>query len=147
MQPEIFQGRGGFVELGHFNKHFVKNTRKKVPPENILEFFLLDSFKTTFWMENWTQRWKQSGPFFPKSGHSCSFSKKVLSLSPSSTPATLTKHLIITNLSNHSKKQPKQLPRTILQKLVFVKKALLDISQAAFWVGILNNTYEGVQFL
>ena len=48
MQPEIFQGRGGFVELGHFDKHFVKNTRKKVPPENILEFFLLDSFKTTF---------------------------------------------------------------------------------------------------
>ena len=28
-QPEIFQGRGGFVELGHFDKHFVKNTRKK----------------------------------------------------------------------------------------------------------------------
>ena len=28
-QPEIFQGRGGFVKLGHFNKHFVKNTRKK----------------------------------------------------------------------------------------------------------------------
>ena len=34
-QIEIFQGRGGFVELGHFNKHFVKNTRKKVPPGNI----------------------------------------------------------------------------------------------------------------
>ena len=29
-QIEIFQGRGGFVELGHFNKHFVKNTRKNV---------------------------------------------------------------------------------------------------------------------
>ena len=34
-QPEIFQGRGSFMELGHFNKHFVKNTRKKVPPGNI----------------------------------------------------------------------------------------------------------------
>ena len=28
-QQEIFQGRGGFVELGHLDKHFVKNTRKK----------------------------------------------------------------------------------------------------------------------
>ena len=30
-QPKMFQGRGGFVELGHFDKHFVKNTRKKGP--------------------------------------------------------------------------------------------------------------------
>ena len=30
-QPEIFQGRGGFAELGYFDKHFVKNTRKKGP--------------------------------------------------------------------------------------------------------------------
>ena len=28
-QPEIFQGRGGFMELGNSDKHFVKNTRKK----------------------------------------------------------------------------------------------------------------------
>ena len=28
-QSEIFQGRGGFGELGHFDKHFVKNLRKK----------------------------------------------------------------------------------------------------------------------
>ena len=28
-QPKIFQGRGGFVELGHFDNLFVKNTRKK----------------------------------------------------------------------------------------------------------------------
>ena len=27
-QPDIFQGRGGFVELGHFDKLFFKNTRK-----------------------------------------------------------------------------------------------------------------------
>ena len=31
VQPEIFQDRRGFVELGHFDKHFVKNTRKKGP--------------------------------------------------------------------------------------------------------------------
>ena len=28
-QSEIFQGREGFGELGHFDKHFVKNLRKK----------------------------------------------------------------------------------------------------------------------
>ena len=30
-QPEILQGRGGFMELDHFDKHFVKNKRKKRP--------------------------------------------------------------------------------------------------------------------
>ena len=29
VQREIFQGRGGFVKLGHFDKHFVKNSIKK----------------------------------------------------------------------------------------------------------------------
>ena len=29
MQSEIFQGRGSFGELGHFDKHFVINLRKK----------------------------------------------------------------------------------------------------------------------
>ena len=38
-QPEIFQGRGGFVELGHFDKHFVKNTRKKDPAGKNFGFF------------------------------------------------------------------------------------------------------------
>ena len=28
-QPEIFQGRGGFVKLGHFDKHFIKNSRTR----------------------------------------------------------------------------------------------------------------------
>ena len=27
-QPEIFQGREGFEDLGHFEKHVVKNPRK-----------------------------------------------------------------------------------------------------------------------
>ena len=31
MQPELFQGRGSFVVLGHFDKHFFKNTQKKDP--------------------------------------------------------------------------------------------------------------------
>ena len=40
MQPEIFQGRGVFVEPGHFDEHFVKSTRKKALQGN--------QFKTTF---------------------------------------------------------------------------------------------------
>ena len=47
-QPEIFQGRGGFVELGHFDKLFVKNTKRKVSLRKLLELFLLDTLKTTF---------------------------------------------------------------------------------------------------
>ena len=47
-QPEIFKGRKGLVELGHFDKHFVKTQEKKVSQGKILEFFLLDTLKTTF---------------------------------------------------------------------------------------------------
>ena len=47
VQPEIFQGKGGFVEFGHFDKHFVKNTRR-VRREKFWNFFLLDTIKTTF---------------------------------------------------------------------------------------------------
>ena len=47
-QPEMFRGRGGFVKLRHFDKHFIKKSRKKVPPGKILKFFLLDTIKTTF---------------------------------------------------------------------------------------------------
>ena len=38
-QPEIFQGRGGFVELGHFDKLFVKNTKKRSRSEKFWSFF------------------------------------------------------------------------------------------------------------
>ena len=43
-----FSGQGGFVKLGHFNKHFIKKSRKKAPQGKILEFFLLDTLKATF---------------------------------------------------------------------------------------------------
>ena len=63
-------GEGGCVEHGHFDKHFIKNTRNRSPQQSILEFFLQGTLRTTFWMENLTQRWTQSaGPFFPKSGY------------------------------------------------------------------------------
>ena len=44
-QPEIFQGRGGFVKLGHFHKRSVKNSRKKGPAGKISEFLLLDTLR------------------------------------------------------------------------------------------------------
>ena len=47
-EPEIFLDRGGFVKLGHFDKHFIKKSRKKAPQAKILKFFLLDTLKTTF---------------------------------------------------------------------------------------------------
>ena len=48
-QPEILQGRGGFMELDHFDKHFVKNKRKKGPAEkNFGVFFVMYTLKTTF---------------------------------------------------------------------------------------------------
>ena len=63
------------MELEHFDKHFVKNIRKKILQGNILEF-LLDTLKAVFWMENLTERWTQSGPFSPKLGHFFSIFKK-----------------------------------------------------------------------
>ena len=69
-------GGGRFVKLGHFDKHFIKNTRKRGPTrKHFLEIFLLGTRKTTFWIENLTQRWTQSGPFFPKSEHIFKFQK------------------------------------------------------------------------
>ena len=60
-----FHCRGGFVELGHFDKNFVKNTCKN-----------LHNFTTTCLIENLTQIWTQSGFFLPKSNHFFHFSKK-----------------------------------------------------------------------
>ena len=47
-QPKIFLGRGGFVKLGHFDKHFLKKSGKKAPQGKILEFFLVETFETAF---------------------------------------------------------------------------------------------------
>ena len=76
-QPDIFQDRRGFGQLEHFNRHFIKNTRKKRPHrETFWSFFSQILLKTTFWMESLTQGWTQWGPFIPKSGHIFQFSKK-----------------------------------------------------------------------
>ena len=87
-----FSGQeGGFVELEHFDKHFVKKKRKKKKKQNpekrglqgnILEFFLLDTLKIVFWIGKLAQKWTQPGPFFPKSGHYFQFSKRLGETSP-----------------------------------------------------------------
>ena len=39
VQQESFQGMRGFVELGHFDKRFVKNKRKRPRKEKFWSFF------------------------------------------------------------------------------------------------------------
>ena len=57
------------MEPSYFDKLFVKSARKRGPLGNILEILLLDTLKTTFLMENLTQRWTQTGTFFTKLEH------------------------------------------------------------------------------
>ena len=52
-QPEMFQSRGVFVKPGHFDKHFVKNSRKKSPTGKNFEVSSL-TLKTAFWIVNLT---------------------------------------------------------------------------------------------
>ena len=52
MQPEIFQGIGGFAEPGHFDKYFAKKTQEKGPSGKHLGVFILDTLKTKPWIEN-----------------------------------------------------------------------------------------------
>ena len=86
-------GKQGCVELGHFDKHFSENTRKRGPQENILEFFLQGIVKTTFWMESLTQRWTQSaGSFFPKSENRFSNRTGEASPLPLTVPVWLNMH-------------------------------------------------------
>ena len=92
-----------FVELGHFSINISSKTQEKeVPQGNILVFFLLDTLKTTSWMENLTQWWIQSGPFFPKSGHFFRFSKRAGEASPSCMPVSVTEYASISlNISKY----------------------------------------------
>ena len=67
-RTRIFQDRGSFVELGRFDKHYVKIEEKNTLQEKSVEFFPLDTLKTTFRMENLTQNWTESGSFFSNQG-------------------------------------------------------------------------------
>ena len=82
-----FQDKGGFMKLRHFDNHFVKNTRKKrLRREKFWSFFLLDTLKIAFWMENLNQRWTQSWYLF-------NFQKKEVKAFP---------HHLVTRLTNLS---------------------------------------------
>ena len=56
------------MELGHLDKHCFKNTGKKRLVGKNFGVFLLDTLKTTFWMEKLTQSWTQLGLLSPKIG-------------------------------------------------------------------------------
>ena len=64
------------MELGHFDKLFVKNKRRKVPQGKILKLFPLDILKATFWMEDSSQVEAQLGLYFQNRGTFFRFSKK-----------------------------------------------------------------------
>ena len=65
------------IFLGHFDKHFIKKKQgKKGSVGNILESFHLETPKSTFFMENLTQRWTLSGPFYQNQGNFFNFQKR-----------------------------------------------------------------------
>ena len=74
--------------------------------ETFWSFFVLDTIKTTFWMDNITQRCTPSRPSFPKSGHFFWFSKragKVSPLPPSWVPVSVPEYGPISlNMSKYS---------------------------------------------
>ena len=63
-QPEFFQDRRGFVELGTLINISSKTCERKTLLEKILEFFLQDTVKTTLRIKDLIQRWTQSERFF-----------------------------------------------------------------------------------
>ena len=64
------------MELGYLDKYFFKNTGKKRPVGKNFGVFLLDTLKTTFWMEKLTQNWTQLGLLSPKIGETFLIFKK-----------------------------------------------------------------------
>ena len=82
--PNIFQDSGveGLWDFGTLVNISSKTQENEAPERKILEIFLPDTLKTTFWMENLTQRWTQSGLFFPKYRHFFRFSKRAGKTSP-----------------------------------------------------------------
>ena len=75
VQPEIFQDRGGFVEEGHPDKHFVKNKRKGSQGK-ILEFLLVDTVKNYISNKKFNSEMGTFRAFFSKLGHFFRFSKR-----------------------------------------------------------------------
>ena len=81
-EPEI---QGKFRGTRTLRLAFRQKHTKKGPTEKNLEFFLLDTVKSTFRMKNSTQIWtlfSKIRAFFPKLGHFFQFSKKAGKVSP-----------------------------------------------------------------
>ena len=47
-KPGTFQGRGVFLELGHFDKHSPTTQERKAPQGKNIRFFRLETLKNTF---------------------------------------------------------------------------------------------------
>ena len=73
-QPEIFQGRGGFAELGHFDKLFVKNTKKAYAGKYFGGFSPIQSLSYSL-NGRFKPRMDTIRTFFPKSGTFFDFQK------------------------------------------------------------------------
>ena len=77
-----------FCGIKTLRQAFVENTRKKDPAGKKLDFFLLNTLETTFWMEHSTHGWTQLVHFFPKSGTFSDFQKRAGEASTHSHPSS-----------------------------------------------------------
>ena len=75
-QPEIIQGQWGFLELGHTNKHIVKNTWKKGYTGKNFGVFSPRYCQNRISNENFILKMDTIRAFFPKLGHFFQFLKK-----------------------------------------------------------------------
>ena len=65
LDQKCFRAREGMVDLGDFDKHFVKNTRKKTPRERFWSFFCRYSWNYIL-NGKFNSRWTEPGLFFPE---------------------------------------------------------------------------------
>ena len=94
------------MELGHFDEHFVKNTRKRGPTGKYFEVF--SSRYTLSLNGKFKQMMDTIGPLFPKSRHLFRFSKRAgeaSSLIPNCAPVGVAEYTSISlnMLKYHSK--------------------------------------------
>ena len=68
-QPEIFQGREVFVEFGHFDKHFIKNTRKEGQAGKNFGIFFPRYSSNYILNGKFNKKMDTIRVFFSKSGH------------------------------------------------------------------------------
>ena len=64
----FFRAEGALRNYGTSINISSKTQEKEVLQGNILEFFFLDTLKTTYQIENLTQKWTQSSFFFENPG-------------------------------------------------------------------------------